>query len=300
VGDGEGESYVLSVTPLTSGEGERLSQAAQANSSAGLALKAVGQAYRIKIIDSVTGEAVEQLTSPIELEMAYGEGTQAGELVGIYRYQDGEFSFVGAAQEPSGQTVRAKTVKGGIFTLLEYHRQFADMAGHQAEEAVRRLSARPIVRGVNDSDFVPERQVTRAEWGVLLGRTLELEQSHKFKGFFDVPPNAWYVSPVGGLVEAGIIQGASSGAFGPDQPVTWIEAGVTLGRILERQGLGGQSGGSEPQELPGLDQVPLWAKKDMALAVNSGLIDLDELNLLEPVSRAEAAKVVSRLLESIE
>lgn len=90
-------------------------------------------------------------------------------------------------------------------------------------EAVDVLSDEGIVKGSDDGTFRPSEPVTRAEFAVLLSRSLGLspEGSHPFT---DLPDGAWYEPEIAALFETGLTGGVSSTEFRPEDRVSRQQA----------------------------------------------------------------------------
>lgn len=66
--------------------------------------------------------------------------------------------------------------------------KFSDMAGYEwANVAVNKLHEKGIIYGITDDIFVPEREMTRAEFVTLLMRGYGLMESDASCAFKDVP-----------------------------------------------------------------------------------------------------------------
>lgn len=95
--------------------------------------------------------------------------------------------------------------------------------GEWFAEAVDVLSDEGIVQGGDDGNFRPYEPVTRAEFAVLLSRSLGLSpgESHPFTDF---PAGAWFEPEVAALFEAGLTEGVSPAEFRPDGRVSRQQA----------------------------------------------------------------------------
>jgi hypothetical protein len=298
------KGYVLSVSQLDSARGDKLARDAEANSSSHLILRPVGKAYTVAIMDPVDKEVVNSLAEPLELIMNYRGLAENPEITGIYRYQDGKFTFTGAKPGKSGEVISAKTSTGGTFTLLEYDKKFTDLAGHWAEKDIRVLSARHIVSGTTPTTFAPSQMATRAQCAALLVRALGMPKSDAGHAFTDVSDSAWYAGDVAAAAKAGIIKGTSAGMFSPDQGISRAELAVMISRVLEsRTGRKVFDAKKVLAEYTDAGQIPGWAQEGVALAVESGIVNGRTKDTIVPqgmVNRAEIAVIIGRLLEYIE
>lgn len=121
-------------------------------------------------------------------------------------------------------------------------------------EAVQVLSEQGIVRGKDNGDFGPWEPITRAEFSVLVARSLGLaEGGHPFTDF---PVDAWYAAEIGALYEAGLANGVDATTFMPQGRISRQQAASLVVRALAYS-LSEESAGelAFPQ---GEDQVSQW------------------------------------------
>ncbi|MEW6423828.1 MAG: Ig-like domain-containing protein [Bacillota bacterium] len=185
---------------------------------------------------------------------------------------------------------------------------FLDMAGHWAEETVNRLAEMGLVAGYPDGTFRPEKPLTRAEGAALLVRAIKAPPatgrdlqvlSRKMADAADIP--SWAQEAAAAALREGLIKGLPHGDalfFAAGHPVTRAELAVILARALKKR---------ESQPAPGrlwftdAGSIPRWAAEDLAAAAGAGFIKGypdGTLRPAHPVTRAEAAAVVKRFLDS--
>lgn len=106
------------------------------------------------------------------------------------------------------------------------HRYFEDAKGHWAEDAINILAEKGVLCGYPDGLAHPDEIITRAEFAVLVARTLELPEPDEKEvtiRFSDLAGH-WSEQDVEALIIAGIIQkGDFEGKFLPDEPITRME-----------------------------------------------------------------------------
>ncbi|MEG0598480.1 MAG: S-layer homology domain-containing protein, partial [Oscillospiraceae bacterium] len=106
------------------------------------------------------------------------------------------------------------------------HRYFEDAKGHWAENAIQILSDKGVLCGYPDGLAHPDEIITRAEFSVLVARTLELPEPDEQEvtiRFTDLAGH-WSEKDVEALIIAGIIQKDDFGSkFLPDEPITRME-----------------------------------------------------------------------------
>lgn len=180
---------------------------------------------------------------------------------------------------------------------------FPDVEGHWAAPGVRRLAARGVVSGFADGTFRPESPVTRAELAKLLAVALRQDDvARRLQAvtprFSDLSAAHWANGFVAVHEELGVIRGYPDGTFGPERTVTRAELAVLLVRALGvAVNVPAPVGG-----LPFRDRaaIPPWAAGAVAEAARRGLVSGypdGSFRPGAPVSRAEAATAIVRLLE---
>jgi S-layer homology domain. len=187
--------------------------------------------------------------------------------------------------------------------LIRYEKTFSDIRNHWARMSVENMASRLILSGVSDSEFRPNQAVTRAEFLAIAVRALGLRHAEQQVGFKDVPEKQWYAEAVQIGVSNGLLSGYADGTFRPEQAITREEALVILSRILPLVELTSQL---EPEKQDNtlaafhdLNQLSNWARSAAALAINNGLMQgyEDELLPKNNITRAETATLIERLLK---
>lgn len=108
-------------------------------------------------------------------------------------------------------------------------------------EDVYYLASTGVVTGYYDGTFVPDNEITRAEFLTMLMRGLENKgytndldwYCWDCDDFSDVDYYEWYGSYVYGAKDLGIIEGYDDGTFRPDNPITRAEAVTMISRVLD-------------------------------------------------------------------
>ncbi|CAN7426398.1 tyrosine-protein phosphatase [Paenibacillus sp. LjRoot56] len=184
-----------------------------------------------------------------------------------------------------------------------YAPSFGDIIGHWAQKDIELLASESIVSGVNDLAFAPNRSITRAEFSTLLVRALKLPTSAASSGFQDVADGDWYAAPVSAAVKAKLITGYDNHNFKPGAPITREELSAMLVRALQASGasttLSAESEKSALAKFKDSSSI-VWARPEMAAALQSGLVnglDGDLLSPAVPATRAQAATMLERFLQ---
>jgi len=116
---------------------------------------------------------------------------------------------------------------------------FNDTVNHWAKSYIGSLAARGIANGMGDKLYLPDAQLTRAQFLALLAKTLNNVDVSKSKAtaFTDVPSNEWYYSYVNWGYENGIVSGMSDTTFEPNANITREQMCVMLCNFATSQNL---------------------------------------------------------------
>jgi len=173
---------------------------------------------------------------------------------------------------------------------------FSDITGHWGEADILKVAARNIITGYSDGTFKPDRAITRAEFTVMLARSLKLANSDKALGFTDSHRiGAWAEQSIASAVQAGIVQGFEDGSFRPDALLSRTEMAVMIARAL---GLSQQENEATP--FADAQHIPHWAKSSVEALWLHGMLEGQGSNLFTPdviATRAEVAALLLRMLE---
>ncbi|MBC7105121.1 MAG: S-layer homology domain-containing protein, partial [Firmicutes bacterium] len=185
---------------------------------------------------------------------------------------------------------------GGQGLLVYWPGEFTDLAGHWAQDAVRRLVRGGVVRGYPDGTFGPEEPVTRADFAVLLGRAL------KWAAPADGPDPFTDLDGLAGeqrdavraAAARGVVRGYPDGTFRGGQSLSRAEAAVMLARAL------GLPPGQARPPFRDAGSIPPWARPSVVAAREAGvMVGRDDLTFDAggALTRAEAAVVLGRVLD---
>ncbi|MGD6900513.1 C40 family peptidase [Bacillus infantis] len=116
--------------------------------------------------------------------------------------------------------------------------QYTDLsADHPAYAAVNALSSQNIIKGFENSTFLPENPVTRGQAAAIINRVLKKDASN-LNGFKDVSPNYQFANDIAAIRESGIITGFADGTFRPNSNMTRAEMAVIIQRAFNLKNKG--------------------------------------------------------------
>lgn len=148
-------------------------------------------------------------------------------------------------------------------------------------DAVQYVSAEGLMRGVDDENFAPEAELSRAMFWTVLARA---EGVDTFGG------SVWYACAQEWAAAAGVSDGEEPGAS-----ITREQLVTMLYRLY-----GEESRTARLEEISDADSVSSWAREALAWAVGLKLIEGDENGSICPAStatRAQAAVILMRLAQ---
>jgi hypothetical protein len=216
----------------------------------------------------------------------------------------GELTFVPTTFEQVGDVTVATIKRPGnsIYTVIEHSKTFADLNSHWAKTDVELLASKLVVNGRTDQQFVPQGEITRAEFATLLVKGLGLSQD-KTEAFKDVAAADWYAGYVGAAVKAGLVEGIDQGTFAPNANITREQMAVMISRALNTAGKPKAANVQHIESYTDGSSMSGWAKEAISVAIEAGIMNGKTSQSFEPSSnatRAEAAVVLKRLLQYAE
>jgi hypothetical protein len=166
--------------------------------------------------------------SPTAAELAHPEHI-------VVWYIDGSGNAVAV---PNGRYDRAT----GMVTFTVTHfsqyavayveKTFGDLGGVEwARESIEALAAKGIINGTGENTYSPAARITRADYLVLLVRTLGLTADFS-DNFDDVKPGAYYYEAVGIAKKLGIAAGSGNNRFNPLEAISRQDMMVLTARAL--------------------------------------------------------------------
>lgn len=109
---------------------------------------------------------------------------------------------------------------------------FKDTANHWANESIKYLADRGIINGMNDNQFAPNNNITRAEFITLLAKMDNIDiNKYKAENFTDVPDNAWFNPYIDWAAKNGITSGTTANTFAPNNNITREQMAVMIERF---------------------------------------------------------------------
>ena len=182
-------------------------------------------------------------------------------------------------------------------------KKFTDIEGHWAEKDIENCVQNALFTGVSDTLFDPEGTVTRAMAVTVLGRFSKDSIENAASAFTDVTADKYYANYVSWGAENSVVKGISETEFAPDSFVTREQISAMIVRYLNYKGIAVPNGSAAIKDHSDYEQISDYAKEDMAICCEMGLIKGHDSGLIEPqgnLTRAQFASVMTRLSDYIE
>ena len=189
-----------------------------------------------------------------------------------------------------------EVVDSRAIDVLDYENPFGDVkASHWFASTVEYCVKRGYVSGMTPTTFVPNGNITRAQFLVMLAALdgVDLDAyAGKDAGFTDVKSSHWFNEEVCWAVENGITSGISETKFGPNNKITRAQLARFFYVYSEKNGIA-VDGREDLTAFPDASKVQAWAKEPVEWAVAAGIINgvaKDGKNYLDPNGTATRAQ----------
>ena len=180
--------------------------------------------------------------------------------------------------------------------------QLQDIRGHWAETYIRTLFDAGIVEGVSDTEFLPNANISRGDFILMMYRSANKPSVSQSSSFSDVKASDYYASAIAWAEEKGIAQGTGDGKFNPTSPLTREQAFAFLYRALSLFGVTYTDGSMEDlAAFPDCGSVSDYAVIPTATLVNLEFVGGSD-GLIVPqgkLTRAEMSKILCCMLETV-
>ncbi|MCR4430911.1 MAG: S-layer homology domain-containing protein [Tepidanaerobacteraceae bacterium] len=231
---------------------------------------------------------------------ADGSGVSGTFNVTITNQTSSSGSSGGSSKESSSKTT---TTSSGqeiqtTQTTAEQHK-FIDLTGYSwAKEAIENLAEKGIIKGTSEKTFDPGKNITRADFMLMLVRAFNLNASYK-TNFKDVKESDYYYDALGIAKELGIATGTGNDIFNPRGQITRQDMMVLAYRVMKQAGKITETG--TRQDLVAYSdgsKVADYAVESVAALVKLGIVKGTgtKLNPNGTATRAEVAVIIYRML----
>ncbi|MGO4345469.1 S-layer homology domain-containing protein [Paenibacillus sp. MCAF9] len=255
-------------------------------------------------VHSLGGKYVKRtMTVDRELDAKTATALVFDPATGAFRYVPSLF------RSAEGKTtVTILSTSNSSYVVALNPKTFADISSHWAKSNIELLASKQIVSGTTASSFAPNRTVTRAEFAAMLVRALGLQNSggKQASAFSDVAPGAWYADAIATAASFELIKGFEDGTFRPNTTITREQMAVMAASALKFAEAAGANVKKEVNEAVSFkDEAAIhgWALDAVTRVAAAGILEgkgNQSFLPLDLASRAEAAAMITRLLQFVE
>jgi hypothetical protein len=177
-------------------------------------------------------------------------------------------------------------------------------APNLVSDPVEQVTAAGLMTKYSDGKFHAENLVSRAELASILVKTFQLDNRAAAKReaaipVGDVPTSYWAYQDIQIALKTGTMKGYRGNLFYPNQKITRAEAFAILAQAYGVFQFPDSTVEAILSQYPDANQVPGWAKKAMATALDSGFVNVDassNINPSKPITRGDLAYALSQYL----
>ncbi|MBP1926918.1 hypothetical protein J2Z76_002790 [Sedimentibacter acidaminivorans] len=216
-------------------------------------------------------------------------------------YIDGQgnaVSIPNGRYDPATGTVTFTTTHFSYYAVAYVKKTFSDLSGVEwARKSIEIMASKGIINGTSTTTYSPVENITRADYLVLLIKTLGLTSDFD-SNFDDIKPSDYYYEAMGIAKKIGIAEGIGNNLFNPKGNISRQDMIVMTARALENyQDLVTTSDTTVLDEFSDKRDIFAYAIESLATMVKEGLISGsgDKLNPLAYSTRAEAAVFLYRI-----
>jgi len=253
---------------------------------------------------NVGGEAISSFGGgavTVEIPYTLQEGEDANAVVIYYINEQGELEIIKNAHYDAQTNKVIFDIDHFSTFAVGYNKVvFNDTSGKWMENAVSFMAARNMVMGTGNGEFQPDRTITRAEFAVILMRSLASgDETDKVSQFADISADAYYYDALLQGKALGLLEGCGNNLFLPNQPIARQEMLTIAYRALEKFDL--LDDYTLQSDLPGFadeGSIASYARTAIEALAIRGLVNGSEGKVMPGVSasRGECAQFLYNIL----
>lgn len=185
----------------------------------------------------------------------------------------------------------------------EQSKYFYDVNRGQAWaiKAIDGLYERGIINGVDYGKFAPVRNITRADFLILVMNSYGIKIDTNVTNNFSDAGNRYYTNYLGTAKRLGIVEGIGNNLYLPEKAITRQDMFVILYRIINKLGKltpVKENGNKTLEKFSDVNEIDSYALQAIKYFVEAGIVEGDN-NKLKPkamATRAEAAQVTYNII----
>jgi hypothetical protein len=200
--------------------------------------------------------------------------------------------------DPSTGRVTFITTHFSKYAVAFVRRTFTDLSSHSwARNQIEVLASKGIIDSTEGESFYPAESITRADYLMMLVRTLGLSADFN-ENFDDIKTENVYYKEIGAARKLGITSGIGGNKFNPAAPISRQDMMVLTERALSSlKKISRKGSPAELERFADKDAIAAYAASSMASLAREGLIKGSggKINPLSHTTRAEAAVFLYRI-----
>lgn len=191
-----------------------------------------------------------------------------------------------------------------VWGSSDINTRFYDVAPHKwSADDIYALAADQILNGRSAGYFIPEDNITRAEFLTILAKItgIDITENYGTEPFYDVNPGDWYYNVICWAYNCGLTQGNGNGSCTPTANITREEISAFIVRYIK-----GFSTTNLPTPKPltfsDSYNVSAWARNDVSILSQIGIINGFPDGSFGPkqsATREQAAKMTNAMRNEI-
>ncbi len=170
-----------------------------------------------------------------------------------------------------------------------------DIEGHWSEIYVQALFEIGIVKGVTETEFMPDGEIRRCDFLLMLYRAAGSPKVETLSTFTDVPEDAYYAKAAAWAQAEGIAAGTDLGTLDPSSPLTREQGFTFVCRFLESRGVvTEETEGADLIVYEDGDMISEYAQRPVSILTALGIVSGDG-GFVTPqatMTRGQMAKVL--------
>jgi hypothetical protein len=183
---------------------------------------------------------------------------------------------------------------------------FTDIDGlsAQMQRAIRALTSRGLMAGADERKFLPDREITRAEFLSVVLRVMDLLDEDAQCDLPDVLRSDWFYSVAASAEKERLISGYEDNTFRGNEPILKVQMAEIAGNALMRMMDYERPGDADDilRVYTDGDEIAPWARDSVALAAFTGIIPTRSDGSFgggDVMTRGDASVMLYRLFEKI-
>lgn len=268
-------------------------------------MEAIGNRPLIQLTLTMDGKRTEwnNPEAPVTVTIPYtpnAEELQDPEHIVIW-YLDGSGNVVSVPSgrfDPVTGAVTFSTTHFSDYAVAYVHKTFADLNGTKwAKKAIEVMASKGIINGTGKDSCSPKSCITRADYMVMLVKSLGLTADFK-DNFADAKPGVYYYESLGIAKKLGIATGSGDNQFRPKEKISRQDMMVLAARALEKvKKLETSVNSGVLDQYSDKDRIAGYASECLAALIQNELIagSGNKLNPRGDTTRAEAAVFLYRI-----